>query len=178
MQSLAKLWALYTAGHAAAKIEQRLTRSGPLRVDWLAPAMPNLGITLLPGRRDYDRDLTADVSALKAAGVTHVLSLVTPDELAARGAESLADAVSAAGLTHRLDALLDQRGTTPEQMDPIAQWLDAALASAWSNVMSSADQARATRSTAQNVPTTYPSVDRNGNPAHFGLVLDIKTFDD
>ena len=122
-----KLWALYTAGHAAAKVEQRLSRSGPLLVDWLAPAMPNLGITLLPGRRDYDRDLTADVSALKAAGVTHVLSLVTPDELAARGAESLADAVSAAGLTHRLDALLDQHATTPEQMDPIAQWLDAAL---------------------------------------------------
>jgi protein-tyrosine phosphatase len=123
-----KLWALYTAGHAAAKIEQRLSRSGPLRVDWLAPALPNLGITLLPGRRDYERDLAADIAALKAAGVTHLLSLVTPDELSAHGVESLADAVSAAGLMHRQEPLLDQRATKVELMDDIACWLDAALA--------------------------------------------------
>ncbi len=123
-----KLWALYTAGHAAAKIEQRLTRSGPLRVDWLTPALPKLGITLLPGRRDYGRDLGTDLAALKAAGVTHVLSLVTPDELTARGVESLAETVNAAGIAHRQDVLLDQHATTPEQMDSIVRWLDAALA--------------------------------------------------
>ncbi len=123
-----KLWALYTAGQAAAKIEQRLTRSGPLRVDWLTPALPNLGITLLPGRRDYERDLATDLATLKSAGVTHLLSLVTPDELAARGVEWLADAAGAAGLAHRQEALLDQRATTPEWMNGIARWLDAAFA--------------------------------------------------
>ena len=123
-----KLWALYTAGHAAAAIEQRMTRSGPLRVDSLAPVLPHLGITLLPGRRDYGRDLAADIATLKAAGYTHMLSLLTADELAARGVESLAAAVTAAGLTHRQDALLDQRAATSEQMDNIARWLDDALA--------------------------------------------------
>ncbi len=123
-----KLWALYTAGHAAAAIEQRMMRGGPLRVDSLAPVLPDLGITLLPGRRDYGRDLAADIAALKAAGFTHVLSLLTADELAARGVETLAEAVAVAGLTHRHDALLDQRAATPEQMDSIAQWLDDALA--------------------------------------------------
>ena len=34
------------------------------------------------------------------------------------------------------------------------RWLVAAVASAWSKVMSSPDHSRATRSTAQNVPTT------------------------
>ena len=123
-----KLWALYTAGHAAAAIEQRLSRSGPLRVDWLLPVMPNLGITLLPGRRDYGRVLAADIAALKSEGVTHLLSLVTLDELAARDVEALPQAATAAGLIHRQDMLLDQRATTPQQMDEIARWLDAALA--------------------------------------------------
>ena len=119
-----RLWALHTAGRAAAIIEHRLTRTGPLRVDWIKP---NLGITILPGRRDYGRDLATDIASLKAAGVTHVLSLITDDELAARGVESLASAVQTAGLKHRQDALLDQRAATLEQMDNIAQWLDEAL---------------------------------------------------
>ncbi len=123
-----KLWALYTAGCAAAAIEHRLSRSGPLRVDWLSPAMPNLGITLLPGRRDYGRVLATDIAVLKSAGITHLLSLVTLDELAARGVEALSQSVMAAGITHRQDTLLDQRATTPQQMNEIAHWLDAALA--------------------------------------------------
>ena len=124
-----KLWALYTAGHAAALIEQWLAGSGPLRVDWLTPAAPNLGLTLLPGRRDYGRDLHADLAALKAAGVTHVLSLLTADELAARGVEHLPEAVRAAGFAHRHDALLDQAAATPAQMDGIVDWLNQALSS-------------------------------------------------
>jgi len=123
-----KLWALYAAGHAAAKIETRLTNSGPLRVDWLAPVRPELGITLLPGRRDYGRDLADDLAALGAAGVTHLLSVVTPDELADYGAEALPAAARAAGFACCEEALLDQRATTPEHMDRIARWLDSALA--------------------------------------------------
>ena len=118
-----KLWALYTAGQVAAIIEHRLTRTGPLRVDWVKPG---LGITILPGRRDYGRDLATDIAGLKSAGVTHVLSLITDDELAARGVESLASALKENGLQHRQDALLDQRAATLEQMDNIASWFDAA----------------------------------------------------
>lgn len=119
-----RLWALHTAGRAAAIIEHRLTRTGPLRVDWIRP---NLGITILPGRRDYGRDLATDIASLKAAGVTHVLSLITDDELAARGVESLVVELRDAGVGHRQDALLDQRAATIEQMDNIAGWLDATL---------------------------------------------------
>jgi protein-tyrosine phosphatase len=123
-----KLWALYTAGHASVKIEQILLRSGPLRVDWLVPSLPHLGITLLPGRRDYGRELSLDLAALKADGVTHVLSLLTADEMAAHGVESLSEAVKAAGLAHRHEPMLDQRATTGVQMEAIARWLDEALA--------------------------------------------------
>jgi protein-tyrosine phosphatase/nicotinamidase-related amidase/aminoglycoside phosphotransferase (APT) family kinase protein len=122
-----KLWALYTAGQAVAQLEQRLSRSGPLRIDWLTPAAANLGLTLLPGRRDYGRDLHADLATLKAGGVTHVLSLLTADELASRGVEALPAAVRDAGLAHRQDALLDQAAATPQQMDSIVAWLDQAL---------------------------------------------------
>jgi protein-tyrosine phosphatase len=123
-----KLWALYTAGHAAAKIEMRLTASGPLRVDWLAPVRPDLGITLLPGRRDYGRDLPADLAALRAAGATHLLTLVSPDELADYGAEALPERARDAGFVCYDEALLDQQATTLAQMDRIACWLDDAFA--------------------------------------------------
>jgi protein-tyrosine phosphatase len=123
-----KLWALYAAGHAAAKIETRLTNSGPLRVDWLAPARPDMGITLLPGRRDYGRDLASDLAALRDAGATHLLSLLTPDELADYGAEALPEGARESGLACHEEALLDQRATTADQMDRIARWLDAAFA--------------------------------------------------
>jgi protein-tyrosine phosphatase len=122
-----KLWALYTAGHTAAKIEIRLTNSGPLRVDWLAPRRPDLGITLLPGRRDYGRDLASDLTALRAAGATHLVSLLTPDELSDYGVTTLPEAAREAGFKCYEEALLDQRATTPEQMDRIAHWLDAAF---------------------------------------------------
>lgn len=121
-----KLWALYAAGHAAEKIEQRLVKSGPLRVDWLAPAKASVGLTILPGRRDYDRDLAVDIAALKAAGVTHLISLITPDELAAHGVEQLPDAARVAGLQYWQEPLLDQRALTLDQMERIAAWLDIA----------------------------------------------------
>jgi protein-tyrosine phosphatase len=57
-----------------------------------------------------------------------VLSLITEEELAARGVKSLGRALGKAGLTHRRDTLLDQRAMSVEQMDAIAQWLDAAIA--------------------------------------------------
>jgi protein-tyrosine phosphatase/nicotinamidase-related amidase len=123
-----KLWALYTAGHAAKTIEQRLVKSGPLRVDWLTPVNANLGLTILPGRRDYDRDLADDITALKAAGATHLISLITPDELAAHGVEQLPDAARAAGLQYWQEPLLDQRALMLEQMERIATWLDIACA--------------------------------------------------
>ena len=104
-----KLWALYTAGHAAASIETRLANSSPLRIDWLTPVHPDLGITLLPGRRDYGRDLASDLAALRRAGATHLLTLVSTDELADYGAEALPERAREAGFVCHDEALLDSR---------------------------------------------------------------------
>jgi protein-tyrosine phosphatase len=123
-----KLWALYTAGHAAAHLEARVAKASPLRVDWLVPVRADLGITLLPGRRDYGRDLASDLAALREAGATHLLTLLSADELADYGAEALPERAREAGFVWHGEALLDQQPMRREQMERVARWLDGALA--------------------------------------------------
>ncbi len=122
-----KLWALYTAGHVSARIEKLLKNSGPLRVDWLTPALPSLGITLLPGRRDYGRNLQEDLAGLRNQEVTHLLTLVTADELADYGVEKLISTASEMGLSVLHEPIIDQQACTMEQMLKIKSWIDDAL---------------------------------------------------
>ena len=53
-----RLWALYTLSRACEKITERLRKRGPLRVDWIDENLTQsgkIGITILPGRKDYSR---------------------------------------------------------------------------------------------------------------------------
>ena len=80
--------------------------SGPLHLD-LLPLQPagTLAMTHCPGRRGLDgrgrawqRDLSQDVQALRAAGIGTVLTLLADDELQALGAGSLGQHLEAAGI--------------------------------------------------------------------------------
>jgi len=127
-----KQWALYASGHLAAKISQSLRAKGPLQIDWLDEPHNDpgkLGITILPGRRDFSRSLTEDISRLKSDGVSHVLSLITEDELMAYGVEELFDAYQQAGFVHSHMPILDQDVCTPDEMSSMVKWLDVNLAS-------------------------------------------------
>ncbi len=121
-----KRWALITAARVADKLAHRLDRDLRLRIDWIAQA-PNLGITLLPGRRDMGRDLDADLAALADEGVTHVLSLLTDDELARYGVGDLPAALQRGGFVHLQEPLLDQQGALPEQFDRLTDWVSQAV---------------------------------------------------
>jgi len=126
-----KLWALYASGQLSAKITQHLKTRGPLRIDWLNPqqvAPGQLGITLLPGRRDLGRSLADDLASLQAAGVTQVVTLVTSDELHAYGVEELFAAYQQAGLTCRHLPILDQGVCTRDEMTDLVKWFDQHLA--------------------------------------------------
>lgn len=126
-----KLWALYTAGHCAERVGCLLRRLGPLRVDWIDAAHTapgRLGLTILPGRRDYARDLAADVQALVDAGVQHVVCLLSDEELTHYGCAGAPAAYAAAGLAVSRQPMPDQGVCSVEQMDRLVEVITTALA--------------------------------------------------
>jgi protein-tyrosine phosphatase/nicotinamidase-related amidase len=127
-----KLWALYASGRLSARVSQSLRIQGPLRIDWLdarQTAPGKLGITILPGRRDFSRSLADDISRLQADGVSHILSLVTNDELPTYGVEGLFEAYQKAGFAVLHLPILDQGVCTSEEMITAVKWLDVNLSS-------------------------------------------------
>jgi len=128
--SLQKRWALYTASRCAEEVAQRLERRGPLRVDWVDHARCGgwLGMTLLPGRRDLGRDMASDVQALLRQQVSHVLCLLSADELEQYGAEGLMSAYREADIQVRHLPMVDQRTCSREEIDGAVQWIRGALA--------------------------------------------------
>lgn len=125
-----KLWALYTAGYCSARITKRLGEYGPLRIDWLDPHYTKpgkLGLTILPGRKDFGRDLHDDIVAIKGTGITHVVPLITDEEFVIFGVDGLLNAYQQAGLAvHRLP-ILDQSVCSPQEMRAIVDWLQTRL---------------------------------------------------
>ncbi len=128
---LQKKWALYASARTAERLEKRLTSGGPLRVDWLDESLTapgRVGMTLLPGRRDYYRDLGSDLAALRGAGVTHVVCLLSNDELASHGVEHLVAAYEREGLATMQLPIVDQRVCSPEEMQEVMAFVDEAVA--------------------------------------------------
>ena len=105
---------------------KRLKESGPLRVDWLDHAYTEpgrLGLTILPGRKDYSRALSDDLAVMNAQGVTHVVPLMTHDELHAYGVDDLLDAYQQAGFVVRHQPILDQSVCSLVDMQQLVHWL-------------------------------------------------------
>jgi protein-tyrosine phosphatase len=121
-----KLWALHSTGVLGAEIAKRLKARGPLRVDWLDDGCGHpgrLGITLLPGRRDHRRELEQDIESLKKTGATHVVPLLTDDEMRHYGVADLMTKYEEAGLTVRRLSILDQGVSSVEEMIDLVTWL-------------------------------------------------------
>ncbi len=111
-----KLWALHSTGVLGAEIAKRLKARGPLRVDWLDDSYVRpgrLGITLLPGRRDHRRELDRDIDSLKKTGATHIVPLLTDDEMWHYGVADLITKYEEAGLTVKRLSILDHRTDRP-----------------------------------------------------------------
>ncbi|GAB4317302.1 MAG: hypothetical protein Kow0069_19970 [Promethearchaeota archaeon] len=124
-----KLWALHAFGSACERLATLLEERGPIRVDWLpseVAAPGNVGITILPGRKDRNRSLPGDVRALKEQGVTHVLVLLSREEIHRYGVEGLFDAYAAAGLAVHHLPVLDQSRPSVEETDAAVDWMEEA----------------------------------------------------
>jgi len=120
-----KLWALYTTGKLCSIIRQRLKSRGPLRIDWIDEKFTTngkIGMTLLPGRKDYGRNLKDDLKAMKKQGVTHVLTLLTHNEFGRYGVDDLLEEYKTAGFTSRYFPILNQGVSSISNMAEIVQW--------------------------------------------------------
>lgn len=125
-----KLWALYTTGKCCSVIRTRLKSRGPLRVDWIDQQYTGngkIGMTLLPGRKDYGRVLHDDIIALRNQGVTHVLTLLTHNEFGIYGVTDLLEQYKEAGFDSRYFPILNQGVSSMYGMLEIVEWMDGVL---------------------------------------------------
>jgi protein-tyrosine phosphatase len=128
---LQKQWALYTASLLAQEVDVRLRGHSRLRLDWLPEAETGpgrLGLTLLPGRRDYHRSLTADIAVLGAEGVNKVVCLLTENEFEEYGVEGLLAAYRAANLEVVHVPMRDQGVCSRSEMQTLVESLQQDMA--------------------------------------------------
>lgn len=127
---LQKEWALYTAAHCSTRVAEMLSARRTLRLDQLDSrytAPGRLSITILPGRKDQQRELEEDLQVLKREGVSAVVCLATAAELADYGVPELQNAYRAAGLAVYHLPILDQKVCSPAEMEAAVKWLKERL---------------------------------------------------
>lgn len=129
---LQKRWALFSASLAAETLKRRLSRAGPLRIDWLPNTYTlngRLGITFLPGRRDYSRSLQDDLAVLAREKVDGVLCLISNDEFVRYGVETLLADYHSQHFDVKHLPILDGRVPSIDEMVEMTTWLTACLES-------------------------------------------------
>ena len=127
---LQKRWALYSACRAAELLGRMLQHGGPLRVDWMPKAYTGkgrLGLTIVPGRRDYERSVDADLAVLREEGVKAVLCLLAHDEFERYGVVGLLDRYSEAGMDVLHVPTVDRTPPDPLSIVQSMEWLERHL---------------------------------------------------
>jgi protein-tyrosine phosphatase/nicotinamidase-related amidase len=125
-----KLWALYTAAKCGDKIINYLKKTQTLRIDWLEQKYTGsgrLGLTILPGRRDYDRELADDINLLKKENVSAIICLLTNNEFQHYGVDNLLMEYRNAGMEVRHLPIIDQGVCTTQDMQELLQWISEKL---------------------------------------------------
>jgi protein-tyrosine phosphatase len=125
-----KLWALYTAGEISKRIKDRYKNRRPLRIDWIDKQYikkGQMGITILPGRKDWKRSIETDIISMKKQGISHVLTLITFNEFHRYGVGNLLTEFDKAGFKVKHIPILDQSVTSHSDMCDIVRWMDGVL---------------------------------------------------
>jgi protein-tyrosine phosphatase/nicotinamidase-related amidase len=124
---LHKWWALYNSGHFCSLIKNRILKGGKLRIDWVDHELlkkGNIGLTILPGRKDYSRSVDEDLKQLKAYEVDIVVPLITDDEFSHYGVSDLLEKYEEYEFdVHRLP-IMDQLVSSEEEMNELISLLD------------------------------------------------------
>lgn len=126
-----KRWAMYAASKCIRLILDSHTASTQLRIDFLPKELTggtNLGLTILPGRKDRGRDLTTDLAQMKTVGIKSVLCLLTENEFEKYGLKNLKKAYLKAGFNLHHLPILDQGTPTLGGYKEAEEWLSLQLA--------------------------------------------------
>jgi len=122
-----KLWALYNSGNFGIIIKERILSGGQLRVEWIDHDLISkgeIGLTILPGRKDYSRSIDEDLKLLKKYGIDTIIPLLTDDELGHFGVSDLLEKYQEYGFNvHRLP-IMDQLISSEEEMQEMVNYLD------------------------------------------------------
>ncbi|MFO7561194.1 MAG: dual specificity protein phosphatase family protein [Enhygromyxa sp.] len=121
-------WALYTAGRCVERLRALLSASTRLRVDFLdipRSGPGRVGLTILPGRRDWRRSLAEDLGSLREQGIDAVVCLVPPEELERYGVPELPATYEAEGFELLHLPLLDQKGASAASLREASAWIEA-----------------------------------------------------
>ena len=125
-----KLWALYNSGHFCRIIKERILSGGRLRVDWIEDAtIPSntIGLTILPGRKDYSRSVDEDLKQLQQYEITTVIPLITDDELGHFGVSDLLTKYKEYGFKVNRLPIMDQLVSSAAEMKDLVNYLDNAV---------------------------------------------------
>ena len=101
--------------------------SGELRIDYIDFPKKyknfQLGLTILPGRKDRGRILEDDIQKIKSEGITHVVCMLTEDEFHKYGVDDLKESYEKNGLDVLSFPIMDYGIPTHEQMKEGIQWV-------------------------------------------------------
>jgi protein-tyrosine phosphatase/nicotinamidase-related amidase len=123
-----KQWALYTAARCTEEIVKSFRQRDRIRVDWLADkytAPGKVGLTLLPGRRDYGRNLDEDLDVIAGEGIRNLVALVPQEELTRYGVDRLVETGRLRGFEVRHQPIVDQKVLAVGEMGRLVDWIDA-----------------------------------------------------
>lgn len=119
-----KKLALYSSCKLAEKIKNHILSSSELRLDFLQGIPEQIGMTILPGRKDRGRDLKRDIESIKSNGVGSVVSLLTEDELDFYGIPNLTNEFENEGLHSKHVSIVDQGIPTEDELQEIISWMN------------------------------------------------------
>jgi len=121
-----KKWALYNSGKLCKLITERYKENISLRVDFIPSDILNnhfLGITILPGRKDYSRNLDEDIKELKKLEIDVIIPLITEDEMEKYGIPELIKKYYDAGFEIMHLPINDQKTPSVEEVSDIINFI-------------------------------------------------------
>lgn len=116
--------ALYSSCILAEKIKNHIQSVAELRIDFVQGIPEKIGMTILPGRRDRNRDLQKDIQTIKNNGIGSVVTLITDDELEFYGVPSLELELQKEGLHTKHVSIVDQGIPTEDELKELVSWID------------------------------------------------------
>ncbi|WP_394330728.1 dual specificity protein phosphatase family protein [Cytophaga hutchinsonii] len=123
-----KEWALYNSGKFSQIISNKFLETDKLRIDFIKSDKidaHSLALTILPGRKDYSRDLSEDLKEIKEQQIDCVVSLITKDEMDMYGVPELLDVYKKQGVECLHVPVIDQKIPVKAEIERINAFINA-----------------------------------------------------